>query len=245
MMPMPPNTGQSSPRVRWQVWVKDIQGCPDDFIFRHNNDRGEFTGHSMGSSHGRNRESFLKALGVPSTRFFFRTTRAQGTVEYLTLHYLQPVVAPEIDCKDVLLEFSDQNVLLFWKTFCLLKERKDTLFSLLPHMNLIHQGHERLARYYRDFLSRKATCARLLTISISMWKASRVGVTHLDDGAAPSRIIERRILIARPHHTNGRVDAAATECLDVGSISLTRIKPGGEYPSVHLVANHLDPTQLA
>lgn len=233
IFPMPQQTVQTGLPPQWQMWVKDIQGCPEDFIFRHESDRSEFTRHSMSSSHSRNLHSFLKALGVPSNRcFYFRAISARGSAEYFTPHCSQPSGNPSIHGEDVVLEFSKPNVLLLWKAFCLLHDRENKLFSLLGRTSGNLPDHERLARYYREFLSREEACPELLTFSLPASKMSGSGTPYFDHRDAPSSVTERRIVIARPHHTNGLLEAAATEYLDVGSVSSTRSKPGGEYPLV-------------
>lgn len=234
----------SNSKAREKDWINDVDGSPADFV--HKGKKRGFLEYSMCSSTVENDRAFLRQLGVPENQqVYLRTRNIQGSPVIVSLWSgLNRVQTISTLNQSVVLDWSADTVLLFWKAFCLLKERQDHLFaqSIDGRSGLVdvtstrqdklrtyHQQpqvrHGRLVGYYQDRLSKDSLSTKLRVISLPQQETVRGG--RQDFPATTAQSSEVRLVLARPHHVNGEIRAACTKFFDVGSGCVTESRPGG------------------
>ncbi|KAJ4415371.1 hypothetical protein N0V82_007366 [Gnomoniopsis sp. IMI 355080] len=216
-------------QLRWDKWVKVIQGTPDTYL------RIEVEKNKrcveMGSHKYPITPEVARDLGIPTKqKFWFKSTTLKDMVQYFDLGSASMVINPVISGQDVVIQWTASNVLIFWKTFCLVKERMDRLLALQAQGSGKSPdteppaSHERLVRYYRDFLAKEDRQAKLHSISLSIGSWDEEGIPVFDINSRGS-LVERRLILLRSQRKNDVIDKATTEFFDVGMVSPIEGKP--------------------
>ncbi|KAK7734792.1 hypothetical protein SLS63_004212 [Diaporthe eres] len=122
------------------------------------------------------------------------------------------MTSPLLERLDIVVDFSVQNMLLFWKTFCILKDRNNYLLSRVagPLAEVSRKAcddlYKKLVQHYRDSLPPKKKKKRLIqSVSLPLKYENNEEVY---DGEAEGKKISRRLVIARPYHQGNRVIGA-------------------------------------
>lgn len=227
-----PNSFDS--RAREQNWIKDVEGSPADFV--HTGGERGFPTYSMCSSTIEDGPAFLKQLGISEhQRIFFQTTDAQGSPVVLALRgKLKQVQWASTLNKGVAFDLSKDTVFLLRKAFFLLKERQDYLFSqsiqgqpgLSGVTSAIQDKTMIYHQQYQDCLSKDSRSTKLHAISLPQQETDEDGGRGTP--ATSPQNSEVRLVLARPHHVNGRIRPSSTKFFDVGSACLTEPQPGGK-----------------
>lgn len=175
-------------------------------------------------------------LGIPTNRqIWFKYIMPGSQVRYWNLELAIMVSDPVVSGQDVVIPWTASNVLMFWKTFCLLKERMDRLAQLRAQEVGVSpdvdspSSHERLARYYRDFLANKDRQIKLYTISLPIASRDEKGEPIFDVNSR-GWYVNRRLLIVRVLPKEKSSDGLSFKAFDVGKISSVQDPnpPGGE-----------------
>lgn len=218
--------GPVESQLRWDKWVEVIHGDPDEYIHKF----------------PKTQETSQK-LGFPVDRqLWLKSADGEGAVQYYNMESASTVTHPVISGQDIVIHWTASNVLIFWKAFCLLKERMDRLSTVCAQNDgkLSHiESHGRLARYYGDFLKTLDQQTKLHTISspISRWDR---GGKPIFDIMSRGWLVERRLILVRPYCKNKSIDMAATEYFDVGTVSPIDGRPSfpaGEYYPAQTLSN--------
>lgn len=240
-------------RTRWDSWVNDVQGQASDFMRKKISKDGKLMAVNMSSKRHKDDFWFLKALGVLPLGIWFTAEDSTGPMVNFDLHRARYVPEQKIGPAAVVMELSEQNVIMFWKAFCLLKERRDRLLALISESlsgasqhssedeeildmcwktGRQQQEHDRLCTYYRDFLSNKDLFCNLSTTPRQVQHTSVRGSSTF----LPPSGDQARLLIARPHHIgqNRRLDRTATEFFDVGYTMPTTRRSDGKCPTLRV-----------
>lgn len=223
----------SDSRAREQNWIKDVEGSPADFVHK-GGERG-FPTYSMCSSTMEDGLAFLKQLGISENqRIFFQTRDAQGSPVVLVLRgKLKQVQWTSILNKGVAFDLSRDTVFLLRKTFFLLKERQDYLFSQSIQgrsglLDVTSTRQDRTTIYHQrnqDCLSKDSRSTKRHAISLPQQETDGDG--RRGTPVTSPQNSEVRLVLARPHHVNGRIRPSSTKFFDVGSACLTEPRPGG------------------
>lgn len=188
-------------------WTTDIKGSPADFVSE------SFKILLFMRSPYLPGQQFSKFLEtVPSCgRIFFRLRSSPQDFTFFSFKGNKYMDSPVWQRLDVMVDFSIQNVLLFWKTFCILKDRNSYLLSQVagPLSEVSRKAcdilHEKLAQHFRDSLPPKKKENLIQSVSLPL-KYSNNGWIY--DGKAEGKQINRRLVIARPYHQGNRVIGA-------------------------------------
>lgn len=226
----------SEPRVRWDRWVKVVQGSPSAYL-RIEVDNSKYS-FKMGSYKCPVIPKMADHLRIPRNRqIWFRCTVAQGEARFWNLESARLVTNPMVAGQDVMIQWTAGNVLMFWKAFCLLKERMDALAILRAQEAEVSvdvdspSSHERLARYYRDFLARKDRQTKLCTISLPVTGHVKKGDPTFDSRSRGCDV-DRTLLIVRVYPKDKTIEGFLRKYLDVDTVTALRNMPnlpGGKY----------------
>lgn len=220
------------PKIRWSQWVKVVEGSPHDYLRMDiKEDKRVF---EMGFHKYPIDQELSRKLGIPASRkVWLKIADAKGVAQYFSLETASMVINPVVSGHDVVIHWTAGNVLIFWKAFCLLKERMDALSGRSSEIES-PASHEHLFRYYlyRDFLAKEDVQTKLQTISLPISSSVGEGIPICD--IAPGGIfVDRRLVLVRPLRQDGVIDRA--ELFDVGTVSPINVQTaglGGEYNSL-------------
>lgn len=188
-------------------WTTDIKGSPTDFVFQSSK-----LLLFMRSPYlpGQEFSKFLET--VPACgRIIFRLRNSPKDFRFFSLKGNKHMASPVLQRLDVVVDFSIQNVLLFWNAFCILKDRNKYLLSRFsgPLAEVSRKAcddlHEKLAKHYRDSVRPKKKQTLVRSVSLPL-KYSNNGEVY--DGEAEGKKLNRRLVIARPYHQGNRVIGA-------------------------------------
>lgn len=223
------------PQVRWDRWVKVVQGTSSAYLrIEVNSSKCSF---EMGPYKYPVNPTMAHHLGIPTDRqIWFKYIMPGAQVRYWNLESAIMVPSPVVSGQDVVIPWTASNVLMFWKTFCLLKERMDRLAILRAQEVGVSadvdspSSHERLARYYRDFLANKDRQIKLYTIALPIATRDEQGKS-IFDVSSRGWYVDRRLLIVRVHPKEKDIDGFLFKVFDVGKVSPVQDPnpPGGEY----------------
>lgn len=223
------------PQVRWDGWVKVVQGTSSAYLrIEVNSSKRSF---EMGPYKYPVNPTMAHHLGIPTNRqIWFKYTMPGAQVRYWNLESAIMLPSPVVSGQDVVIPWTASNVLMFWKTFCLLKERMDRLALLRAQEVGVSaeidspSSHERLARYYRDFLAIRDRQIKLYTISLPIASRDERGKPTFDVNSRGWNV-DRRLLIVRVHPKEKDTDGLLFKVFDVGKVSSIQDPnpPGGEY----------------
>lgn len=198
------NSGQSD---ELQEWITDIKGSPTDFLSESCHllllMRSPFLP-------GQEFSRFLET--VPTCgRVIFRRKNSKQNFTYYSWKGNKHLVSPGLKRLDIVVDFSIQSMLLFWKAFCILRDRSNYLLSRAagPLEEVSRKAcddlHEKLLKHYRDpFLSREKINS-IHSVSLPVQASTDGGVYDIQ---AEGKRLDRRLVIARPHHQGERVIGA-------------------------------------
>ncbi|KAL1871961.1 hypothetical protein Daus18300_004598 [Diaporthe australafricana] len=194
-----------------QEWIADIKDLPHDFLSERPN------GLLLEMWSPQSPKFLARKLRRP--RIFFRFTGSQSDYEYFSLSENTYSSDPVLRKKgDVVVEFSVQNVLLFWQAFRLLKGRQHYLLSQVaaslgePTRRHWIGMHEKLSKHFQDPSSSRPHRASLIqAISLPEQKSVKGGAY---DSQADGTHSLRRLVIARPYYQAQKVKGA--EFFDIG-----------------------------
>lgn len=226
----------SEPRVRWDSWVKVVQGSPSAYLrMEVNSSKCSF---KMGAFKYPVIPKMADHLRIPiNRRIWFKCKASQGEVRFWNLESASLVTYPMIAGQDVIIPWTASNVLMFWKAFCLLKERMDRLAILRAQEAEVSDdvdspsSYERLARYYRDFLASKDGQTKLCTINLAIASQSEKGNPTLNV-ISRGWYEDKTLLIVRVYPKEKTVEGFLRKYLDVGTVTTLRDMPkppGGKY----------------
>ncbi|KAJ4394854.1 hypothetical protein N0V93_004074 [Gnomoniopsis smithogilvyi] len=219
------------PQVRWDKWVKVVPGTPNRY-FRM---AVENTKRSLEMGFYRY-PLFQKTahdLGIPTNqKLWFKSTTASGMAQYFDMETGSMHTNPVISGQDMVIYWTASNVLIFWKAFCLLKERMDVLLTLHtqktgePSAPRSSTSHERLTRYYRDFMAKRDRQTKLNSISLPISDWDGEGVPTFDNNAR-GWFVDRRLILVRIQNREDTetADKAILDFFDVGTVSPIEGKP--------------------
>lgn len=223
-------------QVRWDKWVKVVQGTTDGYLrMAVENTKRSF---DMGFYKYPLMPEIAHGLNTPTKqKIWFKSTIVKGVVQCFDLKSSSLVLNPVISGQDIVIQWTASNVLVFWKAFCLLKERTDRLLTLHAQKTGMSPGivaptsHERLARYYRDFLATKDRQTKLYSISLPIASWDGDG-NPIFDVTSRGWFVDMRLILGRIHSKDSAVDKATIYFFDVGTVAPIEGKPnspGGEY----------------
>lgn len=207
--------------VMWKEWVTDIRGTADAFIFKVS--KGSLVLRSPHISF----HDFATLLGAAPIcgRLYFRFPGSRQKFEYFSWTGTKHKSNPKLKTLDTIIELSIPNVVLFWKAFCILKDREECVLarSAKPGSHAAKRDfddfHERLVQRYYDFSLFKQYGAEMIQSVSLPWDASSSGTYYVYDGQADGKHASRRLVLARPYRPGQRVVGA--EFFDVGSSTRT------------------------
>lgn len=189
-------------------WVTDIQGSPTNFVSQSSK-----LMLFMRSPHlsGQGFAQFLET--VPACgRIIFRLRNSPKNFTYFSWKGNKHMAIPTLQRLDIVVDFSIQNMLLFWNAFCILKDRNNYLLSQVagPVAEVSRKAcddlHEKLVKHYRDSWPPKKKKKTLIqSVSLPLKFANN---GDLYDGEAEGEKLNRRLVIARPYHQGNRVIGA-------------------------------------
>lgn len=190
-----------------QEWIVDMKGSPTEILSESSN------GLPLVMTSTKS-QAFL-GRKLRRARIFFRFTGSQSDYQYFSLSENIYSSDPVLKKVDVVVEFSVQNVLLFWKAFRLLHGRQHYLLSQVaesPERRTWNAMHEKLSNHYQDSLSsRPHSTALIQAISLPEQKSAN-GRAY--DSQADGKHSHRRLVIARPYYQGQKVNGA--EFFDIG-----------------------------
>lgn len=223
------------PQVSWDRWVKVVQGTSSAYLRTEVN--SSKCSLEMGPYKYPVNPTMAHHLGIPTSRqIWFKYTMPGAQDRYWNLEAAIMVPSPVVSGQDIVIPWTASNVLMFWKAFCLLKERMDRLALLRAQEVGVSvdvdspSSHERLARYYRDFLANKDRQIKLYTISLPIASRDEKG-EPIFDVSSRGWYVDRRLLIVRAHPKEKDTDGFLFKVFDVGKVSSIQDPnpPGGQY----------------
>lgn len=206
------------PQTLSAQWVADTKGYKADEA-QHTLNKGSTRLIEI-LSFGDLEARFPKFLGSPKNRrMVVKYVDEKRQLTYRDINAIHSVLGGLLNT-DIIIDLTYENVVLFGRALCYLKERRDRLSSLVKLLHAPFVDSE--IRKLCAFFSSQPTS---ITLRIKRFRPSEARISDIFSAENRSVPATSKLLIVRPKHQEGRISGA--EFFDVGiERQVARLKNG-------------------
>lgn len=217
-LPTLPAVQAKKPQTLGAKWVDDVEG------YKVDETKGRLT---KGSLHFIDVVSFREigpafqsCLKIPKDRrMVVKYVDQKGQLTYRDINAIHSVLGGLLNT-DVIVDLTYENVALFGRALCYLKDRRDRLWSLakLPGAPSVDDESQELCAFFSS-----QSTAR--TLRIKRFRPNEARLSDIFSAEGHSQPAAWKLLIVRPRHQEGRISGA--DFFDVGiERHVARLKNG-------------------